>query len=63
MSTAALEWFVTLTLAPAKKELSALERGTEPFARVTYIMKNKIRSSYEIEDFVEAQLCKLCVLL
>ena len=30
---------------------------------ITYLIKIKIHSSCEIEDFVETHLCKLCVIL
>ena len=31
--------------------------------KIIYIIKIKIHSSCEIEDFVETHLCKLCVIL
>ena len=36
---------------------------TQPPRSFTYIVKIKIHSSCEIEDFVETHLCKLCVIL
>ena len=43
-------------------ELFPLLLARSPYVYI-YIIKIKIHSSCEIEDFVETHLCKLCVIL
>ena len=38
-------------------------KGLDEYLKYIYIIKIKIHSSCEIEDFVETHLCKLCVIL
>ena len=56
-------WCVDCWIALSLKALS--DRGGTLRAQIfhPYIIKIKIRSSCEIENFVETHLCKLCVIL
>ena len=51
-----LTFFVKLKSTPRKFPMAYL-------CMIYYIIKIKIHSSCEIEDFVETHLCKLCVIL
>ena len=56
LTAAGSKWTVRLCLG-------LTERSFTYVRMVKYIIKIKIHSSCEIEDFVETHLCKLCVIL